>query len=146
MDALVADQHALRRLALAATALDVIGARIAVPRGLVGEPLLISVPAELPAGVVLAGWGTALSAPLLMDGALGALSLAGDSRGATSRAVRALGMLRLVGVLVEPVTWGRRAPRWAMLISVGHVAIAASLIRQAGRPPARPFRSTTEAP
>jgi hypothetical protein len=131
----VATEHSnpsRRRWALVAVALDLLGMRVAGRHGLVGEPLRIKAPASIPTGLVLAGWGTALSGPLLVDGVLGSLCLpAREPSPAVNRAVRALGSLRLVGVLAEPVTWGRRAPRWTMLIAAGHVVVAVGLLQAA---------------
>lgn len=132
MAALAHTHRRLRRLALAAAVLDVVGARVATGRGLVAEPLLITAPAFTPTAVVLAGWGTAVSGPLLVDVALLALgSRADEGQTAARRTIWVLGWLRLVGVLAEPATWGRRAPRWAMLLSTGHVAVAALMIHNA---------------
>lgn len=117
------------RLVVAAGALDVGGARIALRRGLVAEPLRLVAPPAIPRPVVLAGWGTALSGPWLVDVGLAALAVAGRGRHNGERAIRALGWLRLLGVLAEPATWGRRRPRWVVLVSAGHVAVAAALIR-----------------
>jgi len=118
------------RLAGVALALDLVGARLACSRGLIAEPLGLAAPSAIPRSVVLAGWGTALSGPWLVDGGLGALAVAADNgRADAGRAVRYLGWLRLAGVLAEPVTWGRRRPRWAVLVSAGQLALAAALIR-----------------
>ncbi len=124
-----------RRLALAAVVLDLLGTRVARRHGLVGEPLLITAPETIPSGLVLAGWGTALSGPLLVDGVLGSLCLpAREPSHAGVRAIRALGALRLAGVLTEPATWGRRAPRWVMLLGAAHVGVAVALIRTRSAP------------
>lgn len=118
------------RLAVAAGALDLVGARLAVRLGMGAEPLRVSVPPTLPRSIVLAGWGTALSGPLLADVGLSTLACAADSgRHEASGAIRILGWLRLTGVLAEPATWGRRRPRWVVLMSAGHMAVAVALIR-----------------
>lgn len=125
-------------LAVAAGALDLAGARLARRHELAGEPFRLTAPSALPRPVVLAGWGTALSAPWLVDVGLGALAVAADDgRPGARRWIRMLGWLRLVGVLGEPATWGRRRPRWVVLVSACHVALAAASIRSVRAPSSR---------
>ena len=126
------DRRSLRRLTAALVALDLVGARVALRHGLVGEPLRIRAPEWTPTPVVLVAWGTAVSAPWFMDAALTTL-VAGDDEERCRRGARALGALRFAGVLVEPATWGRRRPRWAMALSAAHLGLAASLVMAAGR-------------
>jgi hypothetical protein len=127
--------HPLRRLALAATVLDLFGVAVARRRGLVGEPLRLTAPASLPTLVVLAGFGTAVSGPLLVDVALGGLAPAADAGAPRARAaIRTLAWLRLLGVLAEPITWGRRRPRSAMVLSAAHIAVAMALLQYTGDP------------
>ncbi len=122
----------VQRLAWAALALDLVGARMATRHQLVAEPFGLPTPGRLPAALVIPGWGTALSGPLVADAALLAVAPAAD-RGdpAARRAVSALAALRLVGVVGEPVTWGRRPPRRTMVVAAGHVVLAAALLRSA---------------
>lgn len=116
---------------------DIVGGLVARRTGLVGEPFLVAAPASLPVPVVLVGWGTALSGPLVADVALVALGGAADrGRSDMRRPVRWLGVLRLVGVLSEPVTWGRRRPRWPMVLSAAQLLVAASLIHAGAPAPA----------
>ena len=114
----------------AASALDVIGGRIAKRYGLEGEPLLIGPPGFVPASLTMVLWGTALSGPLVIDTALLALAPAARGDGVAAQAVRTSGALRLAGVLAEPATWGRRRPRWTMVIAAAQVIVAAGLITQ----------------
>ncbi len=116
----------LSKIALALVALDLVGARVARRHGLVGEPLRLRIPDRVPAPVVLVGWGTAVSAPWGMDALLVGL-LAGDPERAR-RGARALAVLRVAGVLAEPVTWGRRRPRWAMGLSAAHLGLGGALL------------------
>ena len=58
---------------------------------------------------MVVGWGTALSGPLVADAVLLAVAPVADhGHPGARRAVVLLAALRLVGVLSEPVTWGRR--------------------------------------
>ena len=79
-----------RVLMAAALATDLVGASVARRHDLVGEPLRIRLPVQLPTPVELTVWGSAVSAPLLMDAAL----ILGSPR-----LRRSLGGLRLVGTL-----------------------------------------------
>ncbi len=124
----------IRQLTAALTVLDLVGARVARGHGLIGEPLRIRIPAAVPTPLVLVGWGTAVSAPWLMDAAL-ARVLAGHDADRARTVARGLGALRCAGVLVEPATWGRRRPRWAMALSIGNLVLGAALVRAAGRAP-----------
>lgn len=115
-------------LAAATTLLDLVGARIATRHQLIGEPFRVTVPDSLPESVVLVAWGTALSGPLAVDGLLLVLA-----RRSAHRAVAALAMVRLAGVLAEPVSWGRRPPRWTMVVSAAHVYLATQVLRHTRR-------------
>lgn len=120
----------LRRLAWAALVLDLVGARVATRHRLVGEPFGLPTPGLLPAAFVIPCWGTALSGPLVADAALLAVASGADEgHGRARRAVSVLATLRLVGVLGEPVTWGRRPPRQAMLVAAGHLVLGVALLR-----------------
>jgi hypothetical protein len=121
---------------LAAAGLDILGARVARRHGLIGEPLLVGPPRFVPAPLTTVVWGTALSGPLLIDAALLALTPAvAGGKAIACRVVRAGGVVRLAGVLAEPVAWGRRRPRRAMLVAAAQLVVAAGLIG-AGRVPA----------
>jgi hypothetical protein len=125
----------LRGLARGALALDLVGAWLAARHHLIGEPLGIRPPRALPEALVVAGWGTALSGPLLADGVLIAVAPAADrAHPGARRAVALLAALRLAGVLSEPVTWGRRPPRRTMIVAAGHFAVGAALLRSATAP------------
>jgi hypothetical protein len=113
----------------AAAGLDLLGGRIAKRHRLIGEPLLVGPPRFVPASLTTVVWGTALSGPLLIDAALLALAPAvagGDA--VAGQVVRTCGVVRLAGVLAEPVTWGRRRPRWAMLVAAAQLIVAAGLM------------------
>ena len=122
----------LRALTGARVALDLVGARIALRHGLVGEPLRIRLPDRVPTPVVLVGWGTALSAPWAMTAAHLALA-AGPDAERTRAGTRALAWLGLAGVLSEPATWGRRRPRGAMLLSAAHLAVTLGFLHATRR-------------
>jgi hypothetical protein len=83
-------------------------------------------PRRVPRAIELALFGTALSGPLVVDGALLAGGRAGSPLGACTQR---FGWLRLIGVLSEPATWGRRRPRWTMVISAAQLAAAVGLVR-----------------
>ena len=102
---------------------DAVGAAVARRHRLVGEPAMIRPPFELEGPLELTVWGTATSAPFLMDAAL----LVAPPTGR-----RVLGALRIAGTLAEPVTWGRRRPRAAMLLSAAHLALGVALLRSRG--------------
>jgi hypothetical protein len=123
----------LRAIAAALVVLDLAGARVALRHDLIGEPLRMRMPTSVPTPAVLVGWGTAVSAPWFMDAVLVA-ALSGKHRDRALTAARALGALRVAGVLVEPATWGRRRPRWAMGLSAAHLALGGSLVRAARDP------------
>jgi hypothetical protein len=95
---------------------------VAVRHQLEGEPFRVRLPVRVPRPVELALFGTALSGPLAVDGLLVAL---GERPGV----VRGLGWLRVVGVLSEPATWGRRRPRWTVVISAAQAAAGVALSR-----------------
>ena len=125
----------LRGLSGAALALDLVGAWQATRHRLIGEPFGVRPPRCLPEALVVAGWGTALSGPLVADAVLIALAPVAD-RGhpGARRAVALLAALRLVGVLSEPVTWGRRPPRRTMVVAAAHLALGMALLRSATAP------------
>ena len=126
----MAADRRLAGIAAALVALDLVGARVAGRHALVGEPLRLRIPDRVAAPVVLVGWGTAVSAPWGMDALLVGLLAAADPEQAR-RGARALAGLRIAGVLAEPVTWGRRRPRWAMALSAAHLGLAGALLRAA---------------
>jgi hypothetical protein len=120
-----------QRLAIAAAAIDVVGTVVAQRHDLVGEPLGIRAPAAVPTPLVLAAFGTALSGPLLVDAALLLLARGAERGNSEARwAFRAVGWMRLGGVLSEPATWGRRGPRAAIGISLAHLVVAVQLLRE----------------
>ncbi len=119
------------RVAVAAVVLDAVGAVVAQRKGLVGEPFGVTFPFAGPPGVELVVWGSATSAPAVMDAA--ALYLAGRSQRHSAdprdaKLMTALGLCRLVGVTCEPATWGRRPSKLATMMAPCHAALAASQI------------------
>ena len=122
------------RWVAAAALLDFLGGSVAQRHGLIGEPLLIGPPRFVPASLTTLVWGTALSGPLLVDAALLALGPAvADGDALAGQLVRTCGVVRLAGVLAEPVTWGRRRPRRAMLVAAAQLFVAAGLITHGRR-------------
>lgn len=117
------------RLTLAAGVVDGLGAAVARRNLLAGEPFGIRLPVAVPLGVELALWGSATSAPLVMDVAVYCLTRRSPIDRRRARALVGLGLLRLVGVACEPATWGRRRSTIASAAMVPcHLAIATSQV------------------
>ncbi len=116
---------------------DLVGATVALRLRLEGEPFRIRFPIRLPLPMIVTSYGTALSGPLAIDGLLAAATCRSDA-GQHANLIRRLGWLRVVGVLSEPATWGRRPHRWTVAISAAQLAAALALIahrREAGFAP-----------
>lgn len=130
------------RLAVAATVLDGVGAAVGRRHALVGEPFGIRLPRRVPLAAELAFWGSATSAPFVMDVIGFSLARPSPVDPRRARCLIALGLMRLVGVGCEPATWGRRHSRAAPTMAPCHLAIATSQIalgvaalRGGSRPP-----------
>src|SRR4051794_37227661 len=95
---------------------------IAVRHGVRGEPLGVGGSLDVRRPLVVACWGTGLSAPF----ASLVLAVALRRRGPNS--LRALAALFAAGALVEPVFWGRRpCPRSGKALLWLHVGVATTL-------------------
>jgi hypothetical protein len=106
------------------------GAAVSVREGVRGEPLGVDLPGRI--GVHLAaGWGSGLSAPWPMPALALATALRGQSRAARTTAV-AVGAGVLIGTLIEPVTWGRRARSPLIATAVGVNLLSAVALLNAG--------------
>jgi hypothetical protein len=116
---------------LAFAGASVLGSVVAIRDQLPGEPLGVSIPLSVPAGL-LAGWGAAVAAPWPMPVAAVTAAAAARHRepGAGPGAVcAAIGLGCIVGTLIEPVT--RRPRSWspAAGLAIGvNLAASATLI------------------
>lgn len=90
------------------------GAAVSLREDLVGEPLGWRAPGTVATHLAV-GWGSGLSAPWPMV----AMVLVDAGRGSRGRPAGrwsvVIGVALVAGVLVEPVTWGRRA--WTPLVA-----------------------------
>jgi hypothetical protein len=123
------------RLVAAAAVLDALGAATAWRGRLVGEPFGIRTPVSLPFAVELVVWGSATSAPPVLDVAAIYLSRRVLRSRRAGVGVVALGALRGLGVLGEPASWGRRRSRAAVVLAIGHLGVAGAMMaagREAG--------------
>lgn len=116
------------------TAATVWGAVVSIRADVDGEPLGVRSPG--PVGVQVAvGLGSGLSAPWPMPAAVWSAVLRGhpgDPR--ATRTCVTVGCMLLAGVLVEPVTWGRRQRSLAVASTVAaNVVAALGLITAARR-------------
>ncbi len=130
------------RVAGAATVLDGVGAVGGRRQALVGEPFGMRLPRQVPLAAELAFWGSATSAPFVMDVIAFGLARPSAVDPRRARGLIALGLMRLVGVGCEPATWGRRHSRAAPTMAPCHLAIATAQIalgvtalRGGGQPP-----------
>jgi hypothetical protein len=101
---------ALLGASLAFAAAGVLGSVVAVRDQLPGEPLGVSIPLSVPAGL-LVGWGAAVAAPWPMPVAAVMAALTAGRREPGMRpglACAAIGLGCIAGTVVEPVT---RRPR-----------------------------------
>jgi hypothetical protein len=116
---------------LAFAGASVLGSVVTIRDQLPGEPLGVSIPLSVPAGL-LAGWGAAVAAPWPMPVAAVTAAAAARHRepGAGPGAVcAAIGLGCIVGTLIEPVT--RRPRSWspAAGLAIGvNLAASATLI------------------
>lgn len=113
---------ATKRLLLALVAVDAAGGAVAMKHRVAGEPLGIGGSLDVRNPVVVALWGTALSAPIT------SLGLALALYRHRPEALRVMGAMFALGALSEPAIWGRRpCPRHGRLLLVAHVVIAIAL-------------------
>ncbi len=111
-----------KRLLLALLAVDTAGGAVAVRYRVAGEPLGIGGSLDVRKPVVVALWGTALSAPVT------SLAVAAAHYRRRPGALRLLGAMFALGGLAEPVFWGRRpCPAHGRMLLVAHVAVATAL-------------------
>ena len=137
-----------RSLAAASTlfaAATAVGGAISVRQRIPGEPLRIHVPGTVTRHLAV-GLGSGLSAPWPMPAATAVAALASGRASAGPRRVAAVvGRMLVAGVLVEPVTWGRRSRSPLVAVSVAlNLASAAALIRAGS--PARQSSSSPSPP
>lgn len=130
------------RVAVAAIVLDGVGAVVGRRQALVGEPFGMKLPRRVPLAAELAFWGSATSAPFVMDVIAFGLARRSAVDPRRARGLIALGLMRLVGVGCEPATWGRRHSRAAPTMAPCHLGIATAQIalgvtalRGGGQPP-----------
>lgn len=104
----------------ALVAVDLVGAVTAWRHRVAGEPLGVGGSLDVRRPLVLALWGSGLSAPLF------SLALALAVRRRPER--RVLGALFALGALSEPIFWGRRpCPRGGRMVLLGHFALATTI-------------------
>lgn len=73
-----------------------------------GEPLGLQVPGSVRTHLLL-GWGAAVAAPWPMPVIAAVAAARGGPRSApAARTIAGIGTAALLGILVEPATWGRR--------------------------------------
>jgi hypothetical protein len=122
---------ALLSASLAFAGAAVLGSVVALRDQLPGEPLGVSIPLSVPAGL-LAGWGAAVAAPWPMP--VGAVMTAAAARhqdpsGRPGAVCAAIGLGCIVGTAAEPVT--RRPRSWspATRLAIGvNLATSAALV------------------
>jgi hypothetical protein len=98
----------------------VLGSVVAIRDQLPGQPLGVSIPLSVPAGLA-AGWGAAVAAPWPMPAAAVMTAATARHRTPTARpgaVCAAIGLGCIVGTLIEPVTRRPRscspAPAWRL--------------------------------
>jgi hypothetical protein len=110
---------------------SVLGSAVAIRDQLPGEPLGVSIPLSVPAGL-LAGWGAAVAAPWPMPVAAVMAAAAARRRepGPGPGAVcAAIGVGCIVGTVIEPVTRRPRSWSGATGLAIGvNLAASAALI------------------
>jgi hypothetical protein len=122
---------ALLGASLAFAGAAVLGSVVAVRDQLPGEPLGVSIPLSVPAGL-LAGWGAGVAAPWPMPVAAVMTAARARHRGLGTRpgaVCAAIGLGCIVGTVIEPVT--RRPRLWspATRLAIGvNLATSAALI------------------
>jgi hypothetical protein len=123
--------RALLAASVAFAAAAGLGSAVAIRDQLPGEPLGITVPLSVPAGLI-AGWGAAIAAPWPMPAAalIAAARAQRDGASAVTGALCAgIGLGCIAGTLVEPVT--RRPGAWSPLTRLAitaNVAASAALV------------------
>jgi hypothetical protein len=123
--------RALLAASVAFAAAAGLGSVVAIRDELPGEPLGITVPLSVPAGLI-AGWGAAVAAPWPMPAAA-LIAAARAQRAGPSAATgvfcAGIGLGCIVGTLVEPVT--RRPGTWSALTRLAitaNMAASAALV------------------
>lgn len=119
---------AARRLALALAANQLVGTVVAMRYSIPGRPLGVRFPWGRRAELAL--WGTGISAPLLMAGALGAGAV-WPSDELARRLLQLLGAAIVAGQLVERVTWHRRRPGAVRAVVAVNLVLAPALVAAA---------------
>ena len=127
-----ADPHGvLLGASLAFAGASVLGSVVAIRDQLPGEPLGVSIPLSVPAGL-LAGWGAAVAAPWPMPVVAVTAAAAARRRepGPGAGAVcAAIGLGCIVGTVIEPVTRRPRSWSGATGLAIGvNLAASATLI------------------
>jgi hypothetical protein len=123
--------RALLGASLAFAAAAGLGSVVAIRDRLPGEPLGVSIPLSVPAGL-LAGWGAAVAAPWPMPVAAVTAAVMARLREPSTRpglACAAIGLGCIAGTVIEPVT--RRPRSWtpATRLAIGvNLAASAALI------------------
>lgn len=111
-----------KRLLIALLAVDAAGAAVAIKNDLAGEPLGFGGSLDVRNPLVVALWGTALSAPIT------SLGLAVALYRRRPDALRILGAAFAIGALSEPLFWGRRpCPRIGRMLIFAHVVFAGAM-------------------
>ncbi len=110
-----------------------LGAAVSARHDIPGEPLGLRVPTPVRVQL-LTGLGSGLSAPLPMPLAARGAAGAADGRETwPSRLCAGIGGAALVGMLVEPVTWGRRSEARSVKATVAVNVVSAAALLLAGR-------------
>ena len=123
--------RALLAAAVAFAAAAGLGSVVAIRDELPGEPLGITVPLSVPAGLA-AGWGAAVAAPWPMPAAALIVAARAQRAGASAAAglvCAGIGLGCVAGTLVEPVT--RRPGTWSpgtRLAITANLASSAALV------------------
>jgi hypothetical protein len=123
--------RALLSASLAFAGAAVLGSTVAIHDQLPGQPLGVSIPLSVPAGL-LAGWGAGVAAPWPMPAAALAAAAMARRREPSVRpgaVCTAIGLGCIIGTLIEPVT--RRPRSWspATRLAIGvNIAASAALI------------------
>ena len=127
----VGPDRALLVAAAAFAAAAGLGSVVAIRDELPGEPLGITVPLSVPAGLA-AGWGAAVAAPWPMPAAAVLAAVRAQRAGASAAAglvCAGIGLGCVAGTLVEPVT--RRPGTWSpgtRLAITANLASSAALV------------------
>lgn len=133
-DAVVAKSDPVLLSAAAAFAVaSAFGSAVAIRDDVPGEPLGLTVPLTVPAGI-LVGWGAGVAAPWPMP--VAALAAATSTRRQGGRArgylVAGLGIGCIAGTLIEPVTYHRRAWTPSIRTAIGLNLVSSAALVAAG--------------